>query len=196
MKTDKDDIKEEGTVEPSNKIPQTKDMECAGNGELNEENVENETIEAVKCRLDEKTKQCEEYFDRLQRMAAEFDNYKKRTARERETLYTEAVMDCILCFLPVVDNLERAIQASAKEEDTKSLKDGIEMIFRMVQDALKKLGVEEIKSVGEKFDPQLHNAVMHFNDDKYENNIVVEEFQKGYILKDKVIRHSMVKVAN
>ncbi|MDP4179842.1 MAG: nucleotide exchange factor GrpE [Bacillota bacterium] len=151
----------------------------------------------VKTMLDEKTKQCEEYFGMLQRTAAEFDNFKKRTAKEKEALYSDAVSDTISAILPVVDNFERAMKASESEETTSaSFKEGIDLVYRQLKDVLKNLGVEEIKCVGEEFDPQLHNAVMHIEDDSFGDNTVVDEFQKGYILKDKVIRHSMVKVAN
>jgi len=153
-------------------------------------------LETIKTQFDEKTKQCEEYYNMLQRTVAEFDNYKKRTSREKETLYSEAVSDAVAAFLPVIDNLERAVQVSQKDEDAQSLKDGIELVLKQVKDVLGKLGVEEIKSIGESFDPQLHNAVMHIEDEAYGQNSIIEEFQKGYVLKEKVIRHSMVKVAN
>jgi len=154
-------------------------------------------VNSIMARLEEKSKKCEEYFDMLQRTAAEFDNYRKRTAKEKESLYTEAVCDTVLAFLPVADSMERAIKAyGEKEEDAKVIKEGLEMILRQFKDILNKLGVEEIKSVGEQFDPQFHNAIMHIQNEAYGTNEIVEEFQKGYILEGKVIRHSMVKVAN
>jgi molecular chaperone GrpE len=164
----------------------------------NEENVdcENDSLNALKAQLDEKSNQCSEYLTMLQRTAAEFDNYKKRTAREKETIYSDAVSDVILAFLPIIDNLDRAIQSSSNDNDAQSLREGVQMVFRQLIDTMKKLGVEEIESIGKSFNPELHNAVMHIEDDSYDENIVVEEFQKGYTLKDKVIRHSMVKVAN
>lgn len=157
---------------------------------------DSEEIDLLKGKLDEKSKQCEEYFNMLQRTAAEFDNYKKRTAKEKESIYSDAASDVVAAFLPVVDNIERAVQASANEADSKSLREGIDLVYRQFKDVMKKLGVEEIKSVGENFDPNLHNAVMHVEDEEYGDNVIVEEFQKGYTIKDKVIRHSMVKVAN
>jgi molecular chaperone GrpE len=153
-------------------------------------------IESVKSELDNKARQCEEYFCMLQRTAAEFDNFKKRTAREKETLYFDAVSDVVLAFLPVFDNMERAFCASSKDECPQSLKDGIELVAKQMKGILKNFGIEEIIAVGQEFDPQLHNAVIHVEDDSCRHNLVIEEFQKGYILKDKVIRHSMVKVAN
>lgn len=153
-------------------------------------------VDKIKAQLEEKTKQCEEYFEKLQRTAAEFDNYKKRTAREKEALYADATGDVVAAFLPVVDNLERALEAANNTTNADSLKEGIELVYRQIQDVLKKLDVEAIEAVGNEFDPNLHNAVSHVEDEEYGDNIVVEEFQKGYVCKDKVIRYSMVKVAN
>ncbi|HOP99688.1 MAG TPA: nucleotide exchange factor GrpE [Acetivibrio clariflavus] len=153
-------------------------------------------LEKIKAELEEKTKKCGEYFERLQRTVAEFDNYKKRTAREKEALYLDATSDVVAAFLPVIDNLERALAAANNTANADSLKEGIELVYRQIQDVLKKLDVEVIEAVGNEFDPNLHNAVSHIEDENYGSNIVVEEFQKGYIYKDKVIRHSMVKVAN
>jgi len=158
-----------------------------------EESIGDE-LEEIRSRLGDKTRQCDEYYGMLQRIAAEFDNYKKRTAKEKETIYSDAVADVAAAFLPVVDNFERALQVQSN--DNRSLKEGIELVFRQLQDVLRKLEIEEIKGVGEKFDPQLHNAVMHVTDEAYGEGIIIEEFQKGYVLKDKVIRHSLVKVAN
>jgi molecular chaperone GrpE len=155
-------------------------------------------LEKLGEQLEEKTKQCDEYYGMLQRTAAEYDNFRKRTAKEKEALYSEALSDVIAAFLPVIDNIERALGACSQnnEEDEQSIKEGINLIYRQINDILKKLGVEGIKSVGESFDPKVHDAVMHIEDESYEDGIVVEEFQKGYIYKDKVIRHSVVKVAN
>lgn len=146
-------------------------------------------------KLDEKEKQCSEYLEMLQRMAAEFDNYKKRTARERQNIYDDAARDVIAAFLPVIDNFERALALIEKEENS-PIKEGIEMVYRQIKEVLEKLNVEEIKAVGEVFDPRYHNAIMHIEDDSFGENEIVEEYQKGYICGDKVLRHSTVKVAN
>lgn len=175
------------------------DNGCTGkNQEIADNGGNNASVnEEVKAMLEQKSKQCEEYFSMLQRTAAEFDNYKKRTVKEKDALYNDAVSETVLSMLPVVDNFERAMKAAENDStNDSSFKEGMELVYRQFKDALKNLGVEEIKSVGETFDPQLHNAVMHIEDDSYDANTVVEEFQKGYVLKDKVIRHSMVKVAN
>jgi molecular chaperone GrpE len=161
-----------------------------------QEEVQENELDKVKAQLEEKTKQCGDYYSALQRAAAEFDNYKKRTAREKEALYTEAVSDVAAAFLPVIDSIDRAVQACSRDSEAGSLKEGVELVCRQAKDVLKNLGVEEIKSVNEAFDPNLHNAVMHIEDENYGQGVVVEEFQKGYIYKEKVIRHSMVKVAN
>ncbi len=155
-----------------------------------------EELKNAKNELEKNGKQCADYLDRLQRMAAEFDNFKKRSAKEKESLYIDAVSDVTGAFIPVMDNVERALKAISADESAQTLKNGVEMVFKQFGDVLKNLGVEEIKAVGEQFDPMRHNAVMHAEDGSLGHNIVIEEFQKGYIYKDKVIRYSMVKVAN
>lgn len=160
---------------------------------------ENESIkielQKLKDELDEKSRNCQEYLDKLQRVAAEFDNYKKRVLREKESHYSEVLTEVVAVFLPVVDNIERAVTFSDSDNET-SLKEGIELILRQINESLKNLGVELIDCVGKKFDPQYQEAVMHVEDDSYDESIVVEEFKKGYKYQDKVIRYSMVKVAN
>ena len=131
--------------------------------------------------------------DRYIRLMAEFDNYKKRSAKERENIYTDVRVDTVTKFLPVYDNLERALRAETADA---AYKRGVEMTFNQLLDVFKKLGVEEIESVGKPFDPQVHNAVMHVEDETKGENEIVEEFQKGFRIGDRVIRFSMVKVAN
>lgn len=150
--------------------------------------------EKLKAALDAKTKECEAADDRYKRLAAEFDNYKKRTVKEKESIYADSVCDVVEKMLPVLDNLERAIE-SFDDKESEHCK-GVEMVLRQTVDILKKIGVEEIEAVGEKFDPTMHNAVMHIDDDKYGESTVSQQFQKGYKYKDKVIRYSMVQVAN
>ncbi|WP_010247857.1 nucleotide exchange factor GrpE [Acetivibrio cellulolyticus] len=161
-----------------------------------EDSASSQEVEELKSKLEEKTKQCDDYFNMLQRTAAEFDNFKKRTAREKEALYLDATIDVVAAFLPVIDNIERAVQAANNDAGDNSLKEGIDLVYRQFKDVMKKLNVEAIEAVGKEFDPNLHNAVSHIDDEQYGENVVAEEFQKGYIFKDKVIRHSMVKVAN
>jgi len=151
----------------------------------------------------EETEQCGTNFenlaaeanDKLLRVMAEFDNFKKRSQKEKEDLFAFVVCDVVGEFLPVLDNLDRAVAAGA-ETDDKSLLDGVKLVQKQFIDALTTLGVEEIKTVGEEFNPELHNAVMHVEDGSVGANTIVEEFMKGYSYKGRVIRHSMVKSAN
>jgi molecular chaperone GrpE len=153
-------------------------------------------IEKLKQQIHEITIKSKEYLDGLQRSVAEFDNYKKRTAREKQCLYSDTTGEILAALLPVLDNLERAIVTDDNSENLKSFKEGVTLVYKQFKEILKDFGVEEIDCVGQKFDPQLHNAVLHEEDESLGENVVKEEFCKGYKIKDKVIRHSMVKVAN
>jgi len=137
--------------------------------------------------------QLAESNDKLLRLMAEFDNFKKRSAKEKEDLFSFVVCDVVAGFLPILDNLDRAVIAAV---DGGEMLDGVKLIQKQFADTLIALGVEEIKSVGEEFNPELHNAVMHVEDSEVGANVVVEEFMKGYAYKGRVIRHSMVKSAN
>ena len=144
--------------------------------------------------LEEKLKDSE---DKYLRLYAEFDNYKKRTQKEKNARYADAVIDAVAELLPVLDNLDRALAVEVSSEDANGLKAGVEMVKKQMIDSLTKLKVTEIKAVGEEFDPNLHNAVMHIDDEAVTENTVVEEFMKGYIYNnERVVRYSMVKVAN
>lgn len=166
----------------------------AGGESGNSEASEPDEIDCVRKELEEKSRMCAEYFEMLQRTAAEFDNYKKRVAKERETFRMEVVKDVVADVLPVLDNLERAVQST--EQGEQLIKEGIELVLKQFKDILKELGVEEIKAQGENFDPEVHSAVLHIQDESYGTNVVVEEMQKGYRIGDRIIRHSLVKVAN
>ena len=131
--------------------------------------------------------------DKYLRICAEYDNFRKRTQKEKENLYGDIRANVISSFLPVYDNLVRALAAETQDE---AYRKGVEMIMNQFNSTLEKLGASEIKAVGEKFDPALHNAVMHVDDETKGENEIVEEFQKGFKIGDKVIRFSMVKVAN
>lgn len=139
-----------------------------------------------------------ELKDKLLRLTAEYDNYRKRTTREKEMLYESAKADTVAAFLPLFDNIEKAIAAKPENADGvwKAFSDGVDLMKKQMADILDKLGAEAIDAVGEAFDPELHNAVMHIDDDTFGENVVAEEFQKGFKLGDRVIRHSVVKVAN
>ncbi len=159
-------------------------------------NTENDLVQKLEEEIKKKEKEYEELLDRTQRLAAEYDNFRKRTQKEKEKLYDDAVCDVASKFLGVVDNLERALQA-VQDGKENGLRDGVNLVYRQIVDVLEKLSIKPIEAVGKPFDPELHNAVMHVEDESLEENVVAEEFQKGYIYKDEiVIRHSMVKVAN
>ena len=132
------------------------------------------------------------FKDKLLRTTAEYENFRRRTSKEKEGIYTDACSDVLKEILTPLDNLERALSVEGSSED---LRVGVEMTVRQFNEAFSKLGVEELASQGE-FDPNLHNAVMHVEDEQYGNNEIVEVFQKGYKRASKVLRHSMVKVAN
>ena len=130
---------------------------------------------------------------RYKRLLAEFENYKKRTVKEKEGLRNMLVSDIMISILPVIDNMEKAISTGT---DDKAYEDGIKMVLNQLKEVLAYNGVKEIETVGMPFDPELHEAVSHVTDDKLGKNIIKEEFRKGYIIGTKVIRHSMVIVAN
>lgn len=127
------------------------------------------------------------------RLAAEYDNYRKRTAKEKESLWTDAKADTVQAFLPVYDNLERALKQDTSDE---AYKKGVEMTMNQLKEVFAKLGVTEIEAEGKPFDPNLHNAVMHIEDENLGENVVAQVFQAGFMLGEKVIRFAMVQVAN
>ena len=155
-----------------------------------EEQVEETAPEAEVNEFEQKYNDINEKY---MRTLAEYDNYRKRTIKEKETIYPEAKAIVVEKILPIVDNFNRALE-SAENKD--AFYEGIVMLKKQLDDTLTSLGVEEIKAVGEEFNPELHNAVMHIDDEEQSENVIVEEFQKGYKIGDRVIRHSMVKVAN
>ena len=133
--------------------------------------------------------------DKYMRLYAEYDNFRRRSAKEREGVYTEAYADAVTQILPIIDNLERATQYIGDDPDSPMAK-GIELTVKSCIEALNKMGVYEIEALGKPFDPNFHNAVMHVDDDTFGENEIVEVFMKGYVKGDKVLRFSMVKVAN
>ena len=173
--------------------------------EQEEEIVEAESTEEAAEEAKEPEKSNEELLqekvteleNKYLRLYAEFDNFKKRSEREKDARYGDAVIDTVAAMLDVADNLERALQTEVESEDAKKLYEGIAMVDKQMKDTFAKLEIKEINAKGEQFDPNLHNAVMHIEDETIDDNTVVEEFMKGYIYKgSRVVRHSMVKVAN
>lgn len=164
--------------------------------ETKETEKESKESEAKEARKDPKDAQIEELQDRLKRQMAEFDNFRKRTEKEKAAMYEIGAKDIIEKILPVLDNFERGLAAVPEDEKGSSFAEGIEKIYKQFVKTLEDAGVETIEAVGQQFDPNLHNAVMHVEDEEAGENIVVEEFMKGYMYKGSVVRHSMVKVAN
>lgn len=160
--------------------------------EMENENLEQQEINETEVKS-EVNQEAEEYYAQLQRVMADFDNYKKRIQKEKAAQYSLITAELIGDLLPVLDNLEKS---ASVEDEGNAVLEGVVLVYRQFQDVLKNLGVNEIKTVGEKFNPEYHDAVMHVEDDQYGENEIVMELRKGYILKDRVIRHSMVKVAN
>ncbi|GAA0416915.1 MAG: nucleotide exchange factor GrpE [Bacillota bacterium] len=159
--------------------------------EVETDKTNHSTIE--QSELDTLQKEKDEIYQRMLRVQAEFNNFKKRTLKERDAERKYKSQDLIQELLPALDNFERALQVE-KTEATSSLIDGITMVYNQLKDALFSQGVEEIATVGEEFDPNLHHAVMQVEDEEKASNVIVEELQKGYKLKDRVIRPAMVKV--
>ena len=166
----------------------------AENNEKINQEVEEAPAEEIEINeLEEAQKKADELNDRLLRTMAEYDNYRKRTQKEKESIYPDAISFAVQTILPVIDNFEIALKSECTDENFKK---GMEMIFNQMTESLKSLNVTEINPEGKPFDPEEHNAVMHVDDDTVEDNTVVEVLRKGYKLGDRVIRFAMVKVAN
>lgn len=149
-----------------------------------------------KPKKDKKDEKIEELTDRYQRTMAEFDNFRKRTEKEKSAMYEIGAKDIVEKMLPIVDNFERGLATLSDEEKSAPFADGMDKVYKQLLKALEDAGVKPIEAVGKEFDPNLHNAVMHIDDENFGENVVAEEFQKGYMYRETVVRHSMVKVAN
>ena len=160
------------------------------------EEVEKKGLFKRKPKKDKKDEKIEELTDKLTRQMAEFDNYRTRTEKEKTGMYEIGAKDVIEKILPVIDNFERGLAAVLEEQKEDSFVTGMEMIYKQMMTTLEGIGVKPIEAVGKEFNPDLHNAVMHIEDEELGENIVAEEFQKGYTYRDTVVRYSMVKVAN
>ncbi len=179
---------------PAEEAPETAEKaEKAPKGRKKKEKTYTLTREQMEA-AELAAKQLESVKDQFVRLTAEYDNYRKRTAKEKDSLYQDAKADTIREFLAVYDNLERAVSTEGDEDSPH--KKGLEMIFHQYQEILKKLGVTEIEAQGAPFDPEKHNAVMHIDDENFGENVVSQVFQAGFMLGDKVIRHAIVQVAN
>ena len=177
----------------------TEEAEASEEAEKDDEGDEKESGKSFfgkKKKKDKKDEKIEELTDRLTRQMAEFDNFRKRTDREKSQMYEVGAKDVIDKILPVVDNFERGLGAVTEEEKEDPFVKGMEQIYKQLMTTLEGIGVKPIEAVGNEFDPDFHNAVMHVEDEEVGENIILEEFQKGYMYRDSVVRHSMVKVAN
>ena len=185
---------EENTMEAQNEAPEA-------------EAVQEETSEAKegkgvfkkkdkKEKKDKKDEQIAELNDKVLRQMAEFENFRKRTEKEKAAMFEIGAKSIVEKLLPVIDNFERGLSAVSEEEKSTGFAQGVEMIYKQLLTELESAGVTPIEAVGKEFNPDFHNAVMHIEDENFGENIVAEEFQKGYLYKDSVVRHSMVKVAN
>lgn len=157
------------------------------------ENEEEVTTQDLLKQIEKLKQENERYYEHLQRTAAEFDNYKKRMQKEKDATYNLAVGDVVTKFLEVLDNLEKALLAETKDE---KMKEGIELIRKEMVDIMTALKIERTATVGETFNPEIHEAVMHVEDEEHGEKEIVEEFRSGYKMGSRVLRHAMVKVAN
>ena len=150
----------------------------------------------TKKKKDERDEKIEELSDKLLRQMAEFDNFRKRTEKEKSAMYEIGAKSVIEKLLPVIDNFERGFMTVAEEDKEDAFVTGMEMVYKQLLTMLESIGVKPIEALGKEFNPDFHNAVMHVEDETVGENIIVEEFQKGYTYRDSVVRYSMVKVAN
>lgn len=172
-------------------------VEAAETVEASEEPEEKKGFFKKKEKKDKKDEKIEELNDRLVRQMAEFDNFRKRSEREKSQMFEIGAKDIIEKILPVIDNMERGLATVSPEVmETDAFVQGMEKVYKHFMTVLEQTGVKPIEAVGSEFNPDFHNAVMHIEDETVGENIVVEEFQKGYMYKESVVRHSMVKVAN
>lgn len=202
--------KEEDVLEQETSTEETKaspDIEQRGEEDIIEEQDNSDTEEAKdqksgksffkkKDKKDPKDQKIEELNDRLMRSMAEFENFRKRSEKEKSQMFEIGAKDIIQKVLPVIDNFERGFGAITEEEKESAFAQGIEKIYKQLVTTLSEAGLKQIEALGKEFDPNFHNAVMHAEDGDLGENIIAEEFQKGYTYRDSVVRHSMVKVVN
>lgn len=186
-----EDTQNGGSEETQQEQPETAGEEAS---EDSKEGKDRKFFGKKKEKKDKKDEKIEELTDQVKRQMAEFDNYRKRTEKEKASMYIIGAKDIVEKILPVVDNFERGLATAAGSEDP--FVQGMEKIYKQLLTTLDEVGVKPIEAVGKEFNPDFHNAVMHVEDEEVGENIIVEEFQKGYLYKDFVVRHSMVKVAN
>lgn len=207
-KTEETKTEETKAEETTSDVESKASEEVASEEATSEEKASGETEDAPKkekkglfgkktdSEKDKLKEQVEELNDKLIRQMAEFDNFRKRTEKEKDQMFETGARSVIEKILPVIDNFERGFQAVEKEDEEDSFTQGMRMVYKQLMDELDKMEVKPIEAAGKEFDPNLHNAVMHIDDESLGENIVAEELQKGYTYRGSVVRHSMVKVAN
>ena len=186
--------KEQAEAEETVETEDAQGVEAEGDSEAASEGKKK--FFGKKEKKDKKDEKIEELTDRITRQMAEFDNFRKRSEKEKSQMYEIGAKDIIEKILPVVDNFERGLGSVPEEEKNAPFVEGMEKIYKQLMTTLESVGVKPIEAVGQEFNPDFHNAVMHVEDDEFGENIIAEEFQKGYMYRESVVRHSMVKVAN
>ena len=189
-------VTEDISGEEPAKASTEEEAETSGETEEAAETTEKKGFFKKKEKKDKKDEKIEELNDRLMRQMAEFDNFRKRSEREKSMMFDMGAKDVVEKILPVVDNFERGLGSLSEEAKQEPFAQGMEKVYRQLMTALETMGVKPIEAVGCEFNPDFHNAVMHIEDEAFGENVVAEEFQKGYLYKESVVRHSMVKVAN
>lgn len=182
----------EGTGEDASSKEEEADQEA---GDADKETEDKKGL-FKKRKKDKKDEQIEDLTDRLKRQMAEFENFRKRTEKEKAQMYDMGAKSIVEKVLPVIDNFERGLGAVPEENAEDPFVDGMNKIYKQMMTMLEEAGVKPIEAVGAEFDPEYHNAVMHVEDENFGENVIAEELQKGYMYRDTVVRHSMVKVAN
>ena len=194
------DASEEETAEDAadteDSAEQAEESESDADEGKEDSKAEKKKFFGKKNKKDKKDEKIDELTDRLTRQMAEFDNFRKRTEKEKSQMYEIGAKDIIEKILPIVDNFERGLASMPEKEKATPFAEGMEKIYKQLMTTLESIDVKPIEAVGKEFNPDFHNAVMHVEDEELDENIIVEEFQKGYTYRDSVVRHSMVKVAN
>ena len=190
------ETKEDENVTSTEETAETAENADAEASEADSEDPDKKKYFFSKRRKDKKDEQIEELTDKVKRQMAEFDNFRKRTEKEKSQMYDMGAKTIVEKILPVIDNFERGLAAVPEDNKEDAFVVGMDKIYRQMLTVLEEAGVKPIEAVGAEFDPNFHNAVMHVEDETLGENVVAEELQKGYMYRDTVVRHSMVKVAN
>ena len=191
-----DEIIKEELVEEVEKQKQEEDTLEENNSNTNQEDSKRMFKKEKKQKKDQKDLKIEELTDKYTRLMAEFENFRKRTDKEKSAMYEIGAKSIVEKILPVIDNFERGLGTVEPDQAEDPFVSGMDMVYKQMLTSLEEAGVKPIEAVGSEFNPELHNAVMHVEDEEQKENVIVEEFQKGYMYRESVVRYSMVKVAN